>query len=142
MRKGEMKRNDKIGREVETEEREDEGQIEMRKWRKEMEEWKRMWERKKWDIIKIERKRFSQTRDYQGEWDDGKRNGLGITFWVSGERTGNSHEGEYEEGTANGKGICNYVNGDRYEGEFRGGYRSGKGTYFWKNGNWEEGEQE
>ena len=41
------------------------------------------------------------------------------------------YEGEYENGRRNGKGTFYFSSGEKYEGEFRDGKREGKGTFYW-----------
>ena len=49
-----------------------------------MKKWKVNWEYKKKEILKMERVRINEEKEYQGEWLDGKREGFGIMFWVNG----------------------------------------------------------
>lgn len=80
----------------------------------------------------------SITRNYTGEFREGKENGHGVLLKSSydGEFSGASDrfEGEFQNGGLCGQGICNYHNGDVYEGEFIGNRKHGHGTYTYADG--------
>ncbi len=75
---------------------------------------------------------------YEGEYLNGRRNGLGKEYNENGELT---YEGEYLNGMRNGKGkIYNYSSYKYYlqnEGEFVNGLKSGKGKEYNEDGNLE-----
>ena len=74
-------------------------------FRMEMDEWKRQLEEKKEQIMKMPRKKWSEDREYQGEEKDGKKQGFGIWYFVSGKSKGNQFEGEFKDDKFHGKGI-------------------------------------
>ena len=49
-----------------------------------MKKWKENWEKKKKEILKMERVRIDETKEYQGEWVGGQMEGFGIGFFVNG----------------------------------------------------------
>ena len=77
---------------------------------------------------------------YQGDCENGKRNGRGSFFWPNGDK----YVGEYKDGVKHGKGIYIWSDNDKYEGEWKNDKRNGQGTYthadgktwsgIWKNG--------
>ena len=81
---------------------------------------------------------YADGSEYQGEWQDGKR--LGIGTYIS--PTGTRYEGEWENDGASGQGVCVYADGRRYEGEFKEGLRHGKGILISPEGDRFEGEFE
>lgn len=55
---------------------------------------------------------------FQGNWENDKPNGYGISnFHSSGDR----HEGNYKEGLREGLGVFLWANGDKYTGHFENG---------------------
>ena len=77
---------------------------------------------------------------YEGEFEKGKRHGVGTMYYVSGER----YEGEWHENRQHGRGIYHYKNGDRFDGYFNKGVIHGFGTMYYANGDaylgtWENG---
>ena len=81
---------------------------------------------------------YADGSEYQGEWQDGKR--LGIGTYIS--PTGTRYEGEWENDGASGQGVCVYADGRIYEGEFKEGLRHGKGILISPEGDRFEGEFE
>jgi len=78
---------------------------------------------------------------FEGEYKNGKRNGIGTCFYGNGKIC---FKGNYKDGILNGKGIDYYYNGNiEFDGEYVDGYRyNGKGydlknniVYELKNGN-------
>ena len=67
--------------------------------------------------------KYADGSEYQGEWQDGKRHGIGT--YIS--PTGTRYEGEWKDDGANGHGVCHYADGMKYDGEFESGERHGKG---------------
>ena len=109
-------------------------------YKMEMQEWKREFEQKKKEIIKMEKKKWSVSTAYQGEEQNRKADGLGILFFVSGIWDGDMYEGTFKNDKRHGKGIYHRVSGERYQGEWKDGSRHGRGAYYWPTGAWEEGE--
>ena len=72
----------------------------------------------------------------EGQFKDGKLNGLGSITWTSG----NFFQGEFVDGKKNGKGVIEFSNGNRFEGEFLDGLRHGFGIMTWPNGDRYEGD--
>jgi hypothetical protein len=71
---------------------------------------------------------------YQGEWQEGRENGLGLRVWVIGR-----YEGQWREGKRHGRGIMFWINGNLYRGEFREDLPEGLGEYFSVEGGWFRG---
>jgi hypothetical protein len=63
---------------------------------------------------------------HEGEYADGKRNGLGVYLW----RNGNSHAGGFRDNLRDGPGVLRFADGLRYEGEFGSGKFNGLGVYW------------
>ncbi|NQW28224.1 MAG: hypothetical protein HQ474_09960 [Flammeovirgaceae bacterium] len=51
---------------------------------------------------------------YEGDWVDGKMNGLGTYTFANGDK----YEGDRVDGRMNGSGTYTYANGDKYEGDW------------------------
>lgn len=81
---------------------------------------------------------YADGSEYQGEWQDGKRHGVGT--YIS--PTGTRYEGEWENDGASGHGVCVYADERRYEGEFKEGLRHGKGILISPEGDRYKGEFE
>lgn len=79
---------------------------------------------------------YADGSEYQGEWQDGKRHGIGT--YIS--PTGTRYEGEWKDDGANGHGICHYADGMKYDGEFESGERHGKGILVSTEGDSYEGQ--
>ena len=77
-----------------------------------MNEWKLKWMRKEQEIRRMQKKKIDCFSEYQGNWKDWKRNGLGILSW----NDGNKYEGEWKDDKFHGKGRLCEKNGDIYEG--------------------------
>eukprot|EP01031_Cornospumella_fuschlensis_P007446 gene7446-9224_t len=71
---------------------------------------------------------------YQGEWQEGRENGLGLRVWVIGR-----YEGQWRGGKRHGRGIMFWINGNLYRGEFRDDLPEGLGEYFSVEGGWFRG---
>jgi len=67
---------------------------------------------------------YADGAEYQGEWQNGKRQGIGT--YIS--PTGTRYEGEWENDGASGHGVCHYADGMKYDGQFENGERHGKGV--------------
>jgi len=79
---------------------------------------------------------YADGSEYQGEWQDGKRHGIGT--YIS--PTGTRYEGEWENDGASGHGVCHYADGMKYDGQFEGGERHGKGVLISPEGDRYEGQ--
>lgn len=67
---------------------------------------------------------------FNGQFNQGKRNGQGSYTWASG----SNYTGEWKDGKRHGKGTYLYANGDKYVGSFENDKRHGTGIYTYKNG--------
>jgi hypothetical protein len=79
---------------------------------------------------------YADGSEYQGEWQDGKRHGIGT--YIS--PTGTRYEGEWENDGASGHGVCHYADGMKYDGQFESGERHGKGVLISPEGDRYEGQ--
>ena len=79
---------------------------------------------------------YADGSEYQGEWQDGKRHGIGT--YIS--PTGTRYDGEQENDGASGHGVCHYADGMKYDGEFESGERHGKGVLISPEGDRYEGQ--
>ena len=79
---------------------------------------------------------YADGSEYQGEWQDGKRHGVGT--YIS--PTGTRYEGEWENDGASGHGVCHYADGMKYDGQFENGERHGKGVLISPEGDRYEGQ--
>ena len=79
---------------------------------------------------------YADGAEYQGEWQDGKRHGIGT--YIS--PTGTRYEGEWENDGASGHGVCHYADGMKYDGQFENGERHGKGVLISPEGDRYEGQ--
>jgi len=77
----------------------------------------------------------SKTFKYEGEWNEGLKQGEGTYVWENGDR----YAGHFAADRPDGKGKYQFANGDAYEGEVQSGVISGRGTYTSKNGDIFEG---
>ena len=73
---------------------------------------------------------------YEGEFANGKLNGIGCFMWKNGE----SYTGNFVNNEMHGKGLYEWTNGDVYEGDYEKGLKSGKGKMIWYDGKIFEGE--
>lgn len=108
----------------------------------------------------------NKRKNYEGFWENGKRNGQGTMIWKDGKK----YVGEWFDNLRQGHGTQYYTDGDKYVGnwindkrngqgtyyvadgrKYVGGHkdnkRHGKGTYYWSDGdyeeaNWQNGEKE
>lgn len=67
---------------------------------------------------------------YDGEWSNGKKEGLGVYWYPSVAR----YEGWWRGNLKHGRGVYHYKDGGKYEGEFIDGQRSGLGVRTWTSG--------
>ena len=95
---------------------------------------------------------------YEGEFQNGKKEGFGIIIYKNGTRyegifKNNKHNGygkliqldgevfigDWKDGKINGKGVRYHSNGDRYIGSYINNIRNGEGHYIFSNGDAYEG---
>ena len=84
------------------------------------------------DIVKTALE-FGYYPFYQGDYQSGVRNGIGMMK----ARDGSVYKGEWAAGSRSGQGILFYTNGDKYSGNWEDGSKSGYGTYayaYWSKG--------
>ena len=68
---------------------------------------------------------------YRGDWEDGKKDGIGTQFYSNGDR----YKGTWRNGARAGKeGGYKYANGDIYVGPYEEDRKHGKGYYRYENG--------
>ncbi|MEP7260085.1 MAG: caspase family protein [Usitatibacter sp.] len=72
---------------------------------------------------------------YEGEFNEGLKQGLGVYVWDNGDR----YDGRFSADRPDGVGKYHFANGDSYEGEVKSGVIVGRGTYSTKNGDIFEG---
>jgi hypothetical protein len=73
---------------------------------------------------------------YTGQMRRGMSHGFGRASWA---RALESYDGQWEEGKRQGQGIYQYSDGDIYVGQWEDGKRHGQGVYKWSNGDSEQG---
>ncbi|MCD8215482.1 MAG: protein kinase [Clostridiales bacterium] len=67
---------------------------------------------------------------YTGQWENDLKNGKGTLVYASGD----VYEGEWENNSISGYGTMTYADGDVYEGSWVNNYRSGSGTMTYAGG--------
>jgi len=72
---------------------------------------------------------------YDGMWKDDLIHGQGTYEWADGSK----YTGEWKKGVQDGYGIYFYTNGDKYTGYFVNNKFHGKGKYTWADGTVQEG---
>ena len=77
----------------------------------------------------------SKSFKYEGEWNEGLKQGQGVYVWDNGDR----YEGSFAADRPDGKGKYRFSNGDAYEGEVKQGVIAGRGVYVARNGDTFEG---
>ena len=77
----------------------------------------------------------SKSFKYEGDWNDGLKQGEGTYTWENGDR----YQGHFAADRPDGKGKYQFGNGDAYEGEVQAGVINGRGAYVSKNGDVFEG---
>jgi len=99
---------------------------------------------------------YSNSRIYDGEWEDGKWHGQGSWQNINGDvydgafryekrhgygvykwENGNVYDGEFKDDQRHGKGKFSFANGTVYEGDFANGNFEGKGSYSFGTGMYE-----
>jgi hypothetical protein len=78
---------------------------------------------------------ISKSFKYEGEFNEGLKQGHGVYEWDNGDR----YEGSFAGDRPDGKGKYKFANGDAYEGEVKQGVISGRGVYVARNGDTFEG---
>jgi serine/threonine protein kinase len=83
---------------------------------------------------------FPTGNRYDGEFQNGKRNGCGTLMFENGRR----YVGQFEDDQFNGMGEWILESGDRYVGEFQDNRCDGEGTFIFENGEtvqgiWQDG---
>jgi hypothetical protein len=68
---------------------------------------------------------ISKAFKYDGEFNDGLKQGQGVYSWDNGDR----YEGRFSEDRPDGRGKYQFANGDAYEGEVKAGVIVGRGSY-------------
>lgn len=68
---------------------------------------------------------------YEGEFLDGKKQGLGVQFYSSGMVR---YKGQFKNELRSGQGTYYFTNGDKYVGTFMDNVPQGKGTYYYSDG--------
>ena len=66
---------------------------------------------------------YSNGNKYEGDWENGKKQGIGIYKYASGD----IYEGEFMNDLKEGRGIYKYASGGIYEGEFMNNVKEGRG---------------
>lgn len=84
--------------------------------------------------------KWSDKRQYTGEWKDSKMNGSGTYYWPNGK----TYTGGFVDDLKEGYGMMMWSNGKRYEGYWKEGKMHGKGKLITAtgeviNGIWENG---
>ena len=77
----------------------------------------------------------SKSFKYEGDWNDGLKQGEGTYAWENGDR----YVGHFAADRPDGKGKYQFGNGDSYEGDVQSGVISGRGAYTSKSGDLFEG---
>ncbi len=88
-------------------------------------------------LIKTNNKKVVNLADgrYEGNWENGKRNGHGTYFF----NNGNKYEGNWVNDKKNGHGTFYFNDGNKYEGNWENDKINGHGTIFFNNGGKYEG---
>ena len=77
---------------------------------------------------------------YTGTLLNGKPQSIGIQVFQGGEFDTQRYEGEWENGVKQGKGVYIWSDDEYYEGEWRNDERDGQGIYTWSDGRRYQGE--
>jgi hypothetical protein len=77
----------------------------------------------------------SKSFKYEGDWNEGVKQGHGVYVWDNGDR----YEGTFAGDRPDGKGTYKFSNGDSYDGEVKQGVIAGRGIYVARNGDTFEG---
>jgi hypothetical protein len=83
-------------------------------------------------------KKFTNGDKYEGDWEDGMKNGEGTLSYANGGR----YKGEWVNDLRNGYGVNTWPNGDRYEGDWKDNKKHGNGKYTYADGGEYDGEWE
>ncbi|XP_029466006.1 MORN repeat-containing protein 4 isoform X1 [Rhinatrema bivittatum] len=68
---------------------------------------------------------YSSGEEYDGEWKEGRRHGVGQLSFADG----SIYVGQFENGLFSGCGVLTFPDGSRYEGEFVQGKFQGAGVF-------------
>ncbi|XP_061409125.1 MORN repeat-containing protein 4 isoform X1 [Lethenteron reissneri] len=79
---------------------------------------------------------YATGEEYQGEWKEGRRHGLGQLRFTDGTH----YLGQFENGLFSGCGVLAFPDGSRFEGEFSQGKFHGVGVFSRSDGMMFEGE--
>ena len=74
---------------------------------------------------------YADGSKYEGEFQNGWRNGQGIEYYKNGNP---KYNGKWENDKYHGYGTYTELNGDKYTGDFQKGWRHGNGTLTYSNG--------
>ncbi|KAH9190935.1 hypothetical protein AeNC1_007086 [Aphanomyces euteiches] len=74
---------------------------------------------------KTEDDESKEVASYDGEYDSGKKHGIGKMIFPNGD----TYHGQWDHDEIFGQGTLMYKNGDIYSGSFENGIKQGKGTY-------------
>lgn len=74
---------------------------------------------------------FENQERYEGEFLNGKKQGVGVQFYSSGMVR---YKGQFRNDLRNGQGTYYFTNGDKYVGTFLENVPHGKGTYYYSDG--------
>jgi len=76
---------------------------------------------------------------YIGEWEHGKKHGVGTCYYQDGSADNNNvkisrYAGQWKDDKRSGKGVQHYKDGSKYIGEWKEDKKHGKGVYYYKDG--------
>ena len=82
--------------------------------------------------------------NYQGDFADGIKSGSGKWKKNADQPNCNQYEGEFANDCKHGLGVFHWESGNRYHGHYVGDQRDGYGEMYWNDssvyiGNWKEG---
>ena len=83
-------------------------------------------------ILNVQNKQYYDTYLYQGNLDNGNKNGIGTQIWID---KNEKYEGDWKDGNYEGyDSIYYYSNGNKYIGEWKNNLKNGFGELIWSNG--------
>ena len=92
-------------------------------------------------------KRYDDKAVYDGEWKNGKRNGIGTYVYGDEGENKRTYVGEWKEDRMEGKGLFTYRDKSTYEGDFVDWKKQGHGVYTYSSshdvydGEWQNGNE-